>query len=352
MGIVLSILLLSGVLSFFLGFPLRRYLVAQAVIDQPNSRSSHSIPTVRGGGLSIVSILMVSLLVVVAKQREGLPFVVLIAIALVATVSWFDDRVSLSQLKRFGSHMLGGMAIVGTLVFLEWSAGVRGKSMMYLIGGSPVLLLWIMGYANAYNFMDGINGIAGVQAVVTSLFTGLVVYEVSGQSLNGPVLVSLALGGASFGFLPHNFPKARMFMGDVGSVTIGFSLAAISVWSAAVYGWMLLIPLSLIHTNFVLDTAITLLRRVIKGENWWQGHREHFYQRLVRSGASHPLVTVIEAVMQILSGVLLYQLLFVGSWGSTAIASLVISLWIGFFYYCEVQFSRKAVDGQAKEHHV
>ncbi|MHB8524336.1 MAG: MraY family glycosyltransferase [Limisphaerales bacterium] len=148
------------------------------------------------------------------------------------------------------------------------------------------------------------------------------------------------LAGAAAGFLPHNFPRARMFMGDVGSAPLGFLLASVALWIPVRDGWWLLVPLCLMHTNFVLDTAITLCRRVLRGERWHEAHREHFYQRLIRSGRSHSFVTGLEMGLQVLVFALLSAYIRVGVASRLALAVAVVLLWCGFFAYCESQFRR------------
>jgi hypothetical protein len=129
-----------------------------------------------------------------------------------------------------------------------------------------------------------------------------------------------------------------MFMGDVGSVPLGFLLSVLALWLAKSVGWWLLIPLSLLHTNFILDTAITLLRRVARGEKWYAAHREHFYQRLIRAGKTHSFVSGVEMALQVL--VLVLMLAYVQSSVPIRILLIfaVVGIWLAFFGYCEGQF--------------
>lgn len=208
---------------------------------------------------------------------------------------------------------------------------------------AAIAVTFLAGYTNAFNFMDGINGISGFQAGITGAVTGLLTGLALGDWSHPVVWVAFLIAGSAFGFLPHNFPRARMFMGDVSSAPLGFLLAAVTLWAAAVVGWWMLIPLALLHANYVFDTGITLLRRVLRGESWHSAHREHFYQRLVRSGKSHSHTTGWEAGLQVVvayffSSVPL-RLAFVG---------LVTLIWLGFFAYCEKRF-RAAHDGASWE---
>ena len=137
-----------------------------------------------------------------------------------------------------------------------------------------------------------------------------------------------------------------MFMGDVGSAPLGYLLACIALWMSVRFGWWLMIPLFLLHVNFVFDTAFTLARRVCRSERWYAPHREHFYQRLIRSGKSHPFVTGWEIGLQILVLLLLTMYPSAGFYGRVALAALVCFLWAAFFIYCEVLFRRSELEKQ------
>jgi UDP-N-acetylmuramyl pentapeptide phosphotransferase/UDP-N-acetylglucosamine-1-phosphate transferase len=210
-----------------------------------------------------------------------IPFAVLIA-----GISFIDDLKSLPALVRFGCHAAAGMAVLFGLGWttMAFEMGPEFRVELPWIIGMSLGFLWVAGYTNAFNFMDGINGIAGGQAVVTGIGSGVLVGIATGEWLSLPVLFAFLVSGAAAGFLPHNFPRARMFMGDVSSAPLGFLLAALTLWLAQAHGWWLLIPLALLHANFVLDTGITLFRRIWRGEKWHAPHREHFYQRLIRAG--------------------------------------------------------------------
>jgi UDP-N-acetylmuramyl pentapeptide phosphotransferase/UDP-N-acetylglucosamine-1-phosphate transferase len=209
--------------------------------------------------------------------------------------------------------------------------------------------------------MDGINGIAAGQAIITGLGMAVLVwlaghptqvsdfpfrFQDSGFSL--PVLLSFCVAGAALGFLPHNFPQARMFMGDVGSAPLGFLLAVLALWLARDHGWWLLPPLVLLHANFTLDTAITLVRRVLRGEKWYDAHREHFYQRLIRSGKSHAFVTGCEMGLQVLVLGLMVAYLRSGPVLRIGLILAVFAVWGCFFAYCEREFKGKVEIGKAE----
>jgi len=156
-------------------------------------------------------------------------------------------------------------------------------------------------------------------------------------------MLQVVLAAAVAGFLPHNFPSARMFLGDVGSVTIGFLLTffVVVVWSLA--GWRAGIALGALHLNFLLDTTITMIRRAARGERVHEAHKQHFYQRLNQAGKSHTQVTGIETILQLAAGLLLVATIrqaFPVLLG--AVAGIAIG-WLIFYRYCDRQFRLRRV---------
>ncbi len=320
-----------------------RLLSHYRIIDSPNSRSSHTHPTVRGGGIAIIATLVgVGTWLITRSEAQPLLMVGLCMLAL-AVVSFIDDLKSIPVAIRLGCHLLAvlvawvALGISGITLGFSTDTGLR----LPWVAGGFLGCLWIVGYTNAFNFMDGINGIAAGQAALTGLGMALLAGLTLGDFTSTPVLLSLALAGAALGFLPHNFPCARMFMGDVGSAPLGFLLGVMVVWLARIAGGWLLIPLALLHANFVLDTAITLVRRVARGDKWHQAHREHFYQRLVRSGKSHAFVTGCELLLQILVLGLMVLYLHASVPVRLGLVVVVILIWLSFFAFCEISFRRR-----------
>ena len=329
----------AAVMAWLVGWPVGAWLRKAGLIDRPNARSSHAIPTARGGGV----VFLLGLGVISLAGVRPLPIeamVLLMAGGVLASVSFLDDVRSLSPLVRFGVHLLCAGAALWVLgfgrvdVFEEW----WGRFGIGVFGLSLVLVVWVVGYTNAFNFMDGINGIASGQACVTALGMVLVTGLESGTWDSPSQVLCVVLAGSVLGFLPHNFPRARMFMGDVGSAPLGFLLASLALWLVRDFGWWLLVPLSLLHANFVLDTSVTLVRRMARGETWHQPHREHFYQRLVRAGKSHAFVTGWEMVLQCLVLGLALLYLKVGLIGKGVIVTSVLGIWTVFFCFAERTF--------------
>lgn len=334
--------ILSAVLSYALGFFAFRELRKLGLIDQPNARSSHQQPTVRGGGVAVMKTILLGLGLITFRRLDPTMLVILCAAATLAVVSFADDWKSLRASVRFLCHTLAAVAAL-----FAFRAAVPALTISEeLTWTLPPLLalglgfLWFAGYTNAFNFMDGINGLAAGQAVASSLGLVLITGLATGKWNDTPTLAALAIGGAALGFLPHNFPKPRMFMGDVSSAPLGFLLAVVTVWIAHKNGWWLMIPLALLHANFVLDTALTLLRRMARGERWYAPHREHFYQRLIRSGKNHTFVTSVEMALQGVVILAMAAYVKADSAGRLALIGAVLLLWASFFTYAEILFNR------------
>jgi len=332
----------AAIASWVVGFGVFHLLGFIGVIDHPNDRSSHLIPTVRGGGISIMAGMFIAAACVSRQFEDGPLLLISFAGLGLAVVSFIDDLRTVGVVQRLGCQLLAAVVAIYALrvssieVALSESSSVQVPFLLSVGVG----VLWITGYTNAFNFMDGINGLAGGQALVTSLGTAVLV-GIQLQSLQAaPVLVSLCLAGASLGFLQHNFPKADMFMGDVGSAPIGYLLAVLTLWSALIVGWWMLIPLALLHANFVLDSGITFIRRVLHGDRWYEAHREHFYQRLLRSGRSHTFVTFLEIALQVVVFGLMVIYLSATDFARILLILGTIGIWLAFFAYCEVCFRR------------
>lgn len=332
--------LAAAVLCYLLCWPVYRVLIAANIIDRPNERSSHTRPTARGGGIAIMAAVVLCAFYLAWSYHVKLLWVLPLLALVLAAVSFVDDLRSVHPTIRFGCH--AGAAFASLLVlqpgfdFPKWMNPTVATLAFWVL-----LFLWIAGYTNAFNFMDGINGIAGVQAFTTGLGMALIAHTGAAGEGAAPIQFCAVLAGAGLGFLPHNFPKARMFMGDVSSAPLGFLLAFAGVWLSAELGWDLLLPLALMHTNFVFDTGITLLRRVSRGEKWYLPHREHFYQRFIRGGKSHSFVTLWEFALQLLTFLLLMIYVRSGPGGKIGTTVAVLLLWAAFFICADVALRKR-----------
>lgn len=241
-------------------------------LDQPNARSLHTTPTPRIGGLGI----MAAMLPALAVGGEALLALLTLGLAL---VSWLDDRGGVPIPLRFGAQFAAALVWVACFGFSLWTLP------------AVVVLVWM---TNLYNFMDGADGLAGGMAVAGFGAYGLAAWLAGDMAMAVP---NAAIAAAALGFLRFNFPPARLFMGDVGSIPLGFAAGALGYqgWWRELWPWWF--PL-LVFSPFAVDATVTLLRRAWRGERVWLAHREHYYQRLVRLGWGHRRTALAEyAVM-------------------------------------------------------
>jgi UDP-N-acetylmuramyl pentapeptide phosphotransferase/UDP-N-acetylglucosamine-1-phosphate transferase len=323
-----------------LTFPVRQQLGRLGIVDFPNVRSSHSQVTIRGGGLAIVAT-VVALMAYLAVTRGDWRLTALIAAVLVLSiVSMTDDVRGMNSAVRIMVHSACAILAVGAfgLRDVEFTFGPEYSIKVPSIVIFLIQFLWVVGYTNAFNFMDGINGIAAGQAAVTGLGTAafMSLYGAPGLS----AMVGAIVGGAAMGFFPHNFPRARVFMGDVGSATLGYLLATDVLMAGRDSGWAVLPPLAVLHANFVLDTGITLVRRWWRGERIWEAHREHFYQRLVRAGMSHTFTTGGALLLQSLILVTMLNYPSFQEHNRLVLLLGIIGLWVVSFAVIEWYFRR------------
>ena len=275
----------------------RRIALRRNVIDVPNDRSSHVTPTPRGGGIAIVAVLVAGWGLV-----TGWGDVAAIALGtiLVAGISAVDDVRSLAARTRFAVQVV---AVAVLLAFSEpWQAiGLPGLGVVQTVGWAGVLSggligVWCVGLTNAYNFMDGIDGIAASQAIVAGGAWAAVGWAlgVPSASVTGGLVA-----GASLGFLVHNWSPARIFMGDVGSASLGFVFAALPVvagmYPSADVASRLPVAGLVFVWPFAFDAVYTFVRRLRAGENVFEAHRSHLYQRMVIAGRTHRAVTALYA---------------------------------------------------------
>ncbi|MFM0029613.1 glycosyltransferase family 4 protein [Paraburkholderia madseniana] len=247
---------------------LKTGLAWRLATDVPNDRSLHVRPTPRVGGWGIVPVVVVIMLLIAPTLWcAGL------ATAFLAAVSQVDDRRGLPARVRFVAHLA---AVVVFVVLFPAAAP------WWLLCVLTVLMLWLV---NLYNFMDGADGLAGGMALF-----GFSAYAIAALLSNHPMLelalASAAIAAAAVGFLLFNFYPARIFLGDAGSISLGFLAGALGYWGWRGDAWPIWFP-AMIFSPFIADASVTLARRLLRGERFWQAHREHYYQRMVRSGVGH-----------------------------------------------------------------
>jgi len=263
--------------------------LGSGMIALPGERQSHHQATPTGGGLGIVfSIVLTSFCLQLFSPlpvfwwQNMLPGLILLSL-----VGWLDDKHAVSSLIR----LLVQLAVSFWLLGFGWSEfSLAGLS---LFAGTALAMVWMM---NMYNFMDGSNGMAGFQGVFAGLVLA-VLFQNGGQS--EMAILALVVAAACAGFLPLNFPNARVFMGDVASVPLGFIFAAFMFYGIRT-GSLGLVSSSLVMSLFIVDATLTLFKRAIRGERWYTAHAQHVYQRLIAQGWSHGGVLLLYQTINVI----------------------------------------------------
>ncbi|HEY6986677.1 MAG TPA: glycosyltransferase family 4 protein [Rhodanobacteraceae bacterium] len=272
------------------------YAEHRRLIDHPGVRRSHTAPTPRGGGIGIVVAALVCACIPAllrpASSRLAAPALI-VAVAIVAAAGWIDDHRALSARWRFAAHCLAAIVFLLPVVIpliLVPSVIEQRFSMSALAAWSIVLIvtLAIVWFVNLHNFMDGIDGLLAAQAIF--VFSALAVLCFRAEEPHtGQIAVFAA---ATLGFLPFNFPRARIFMGDVGSGTLGLLTAVAVLWQMSA-PHIAIASGVVLCSAFVTDATCTLVSRMLRGRRWYSAHREHLYQWLARSGFSHAGVVAL-----------------------------------------------------------
>jgi len=282
-----------------------RWLDRRQIVDVPNHRSSHVRPTPRGGGIGLLAAALPALLVF-ALATTPMPWLPLIlAAALLALISWHDDRGHVPARWRLlaqAAAVAAGLAVIDGRVF----QGLLPAWLDPIVAG----LAWIW-FVNLTNFMDGIDGITGVEAASIGIGIALV---------GAPTAPALILAAASLGFLRWNWHPARLFMGDVGSVPLGYLIGALLLMLASDGQWAaaLILP-----AYYLADASWTLARRLLQRKRVWEAHREHFYQQAVQRGWSHARVAATVGIVNI--GLVVLALLSVDHpWSALAGAAFLV----------------------------
>lgn len=264
------------------------WLHRRQVLDHPNERSSHSAPTPRGGGIGILAVALPLIAAVFWLHRPGdiEAFVVVALAAALAALSWIDDLRDLPVIVRFGAHIA---AVGAALALMPDKLMVFQGLLPFAADRIAAGLLWVW-FINLYNFMDGIDGLAGVETIAIGAGIFAVLASAGPDTGTGGLTVALAAlltAASAAGFLILNWHPARVFMGDVGSIALGYllgwmllTLAAWGFWTAA-----LILP-----AYYLADATLTIARRALAGEPVWRAHKKHFYQRAVQRGLGHARV--------------------------------------------------------------
>jgi Fuc2NAc and GlcNAc transferase len=284
-------------LSFVLTYLIKNYYIKNAILDEVNERSSHSVPTPHGGGIALAVTWFLGLVYLYfTSQIESNLFYALMVGMIISVVSFFDDIYELSAKLRIVVQSvvaLLGIYFLGGLDSLEFGVFSVSNSLVT----SVFAFLLIVWFINLYNFLDGINGYAGSEAVFLAL-GGFLLF-------GGAHFVVLAV--AVLGFLYWNWNKAKIFMGDVGSTLLGYNVAVFTLYYANQEPTNLWVWITLFGV-FWFDATLTLVRRKLNGEKLSQAHKKHAYQRLNQSGWSHFKVTNYSIVLNLVLFSLVYFL--------------------------------------------
>jgi len=312
----LLIFILLTSLSYLLVYLIRRYAERRQIIDHPNERSSHVTPTPRGAGLAVV-ILVIGMGLWFAREAGWSRSLIYIVCGLViAWLGWRDDVSSLSARLRFAVQgLVAAVSIFGLGYFKAVTIPLFGELQLGVVG-VIITFLWIVGLINAYNFMDGIDGIAGGVALAGALGWMMLA---SHMHNNFVFWIALAIAASSLGFLGHNWSPAKIFMGDVASTFLGYTFAVLPLLSADQGGDALMLGTLLMWT-FIMDSSVTFFQRLFKGEKLLYGHRSHLYQRLVIGGYKHATVSTFYILLTLLASLLSYA----WSWGQSYAPPLII----------------------------
>jgi UDP-N-acetylmuramyl pentapeptide phosphotransferase/UDP-N-acetylglucosamine-1-phosphate transferase len=282
---------------------IRRLALRHQIMDHPKERSSHSIPMPRGGGLAIVVLVLGTSLWFANQTDLSRSLIYILLGAILAWVGWRDDIYSLSP--RFRFVVQGLIAIISILVmgyFRVVRIPMFGDVDLGVIG-IVITFLWIIGMINAYNFMDGIDGMAGGVALSAGLCWMVLSSNVHNQFV---FWVALSIAASSLGYLGHNWPPAKIFMGDVASTFLGYSFAVLPLLSADQSGDALTIGTLLMWT-VIIDPGATFIGRLLKRENIFSRHRSHLFQRLVIGGYKQGTISLLYILLTLLAGILSYE---------------------------------------------
>jgi UDP-GlcNAc:undecaprenyl-phosphate GlcNAc-1-phosphate transferase len=304
-GFFLALMALSAIMTLLMARRVR-------ILDVPNHRSSHSVPTPKSGGVAIVLTFLVGNLCVffiaeITRIQNFHFFGFLICGLILAVVSFIDDITQKSFFFKLGAQMIcAGFVLIANLVIRHVNIPVIG---IFELGwlAYPLTFIWLMGLINSYNFMDGLDGLAAGVAVIAAGFLASLAFREQSYFV---YMASLILAASAAGFLVFNISPAKIFMGDVGSAFIGFSFAMLAVIGSSYDRGHLnffLVPLLLF--NFIFDTAFTFFRRFLNGEKAYLPHRTHLYQLLNRVGYSHRQVSLFYYAVAIVQGLAAWVLI-------------------------------------------
>ncbi|MEP7371682.1 MAG: glycosyltransferase family 4 protein [Nitrosospira sp.] len=285
------------------------------VLDHPNPRSLHTMAVPRTGGLGMTLGVAVSWAFIPAT----LPFSISLGVAILALVSFADDIFGLPVLGRLLIH--GVVAIWFSVALLFEAHG------WIIVTITTISVIWMI---NLYNFMDGSDGLAGGMTLIGFTCYALTAWLAGNESF---AMINFCVAAAAAAFLIFNFHPARIFMGDAGAIPLGFLAASLGVMGWINNSWPLWLPV-LVFSPFIADASVTLVRRCLSGERFWQAHRAHYYQRMVRSGFGHRNTALLGYILMLGAGVsamwamhqdIAVQLGIGSAWGGIYLGMMIVS---------------------------
>lgn len=293
---IFLLIIIGFLAAFSLTGYMRQYALKKNIIDKPNERSSHTMPTPRGGGVAVVISYLLSLagLIYLGYLVPSIGIIVIVAGFIIALLGFLDDHGHINALVRLAIHFMVAIGVVVALGGFTEVTIFDGLQLGFVANIIAVLfLVWLL---NLYNFMDGINGIASIEAITSALSIALI-YWMLYPTVNNQVLWLMA--ATVFGFMLWNFPKAKIFMGDACSGFLGLVLGIWALYAlkqdiALFCAWIICLGV------FIVDATFTLIRRVLGGYKMYDAHRSHAYQILSRKFSSHTSVTIAVALVNIL----------------------------------------------------
>jgi len=293
---LVALLILIALLSWLALGRLIQFLTQRKIVDTPNERSMHQGAVPRGGGIVIILLLLIAIFVLAIVSERYQVFAGLFCIvAAWAILSWWDDRHDLSARQRLFFQ------VVFTLLsmFAFGYVSIIHLSSQYLFWtpwlGAVATFVGIIWLANLFNFMDGMDGLAASQTIIAAITLAFWFWQAGDPHIG---LLCLVLAAASYGFILRNWQPASIFMGDVGSITIGAFFAMLIVYANTRYQ-IPVISLVLLFGVFVFDASVTILRRIYRREKFWLPHRSHYYQRLGLAGIDHAKVVVAAVILML-----------------------------------------------------
>ena len=312
----------------------RRFGLRSGRLDVPNERSSHVRPTPRTGGWAIAAGIVAGVAIGRAFADRGIT-VAVVAALLLAALAIIDERTELPRMLRLVLQI--GVAVLTPIVagIAVHRLDLPFASIPLGWAAIPLSVFWIVGVTNGYNFMDGLNGISSVEAIVCGATMGTLALR-SGDA--AAAVLALSLGAAAFGFLPWN-AGGSIFMGDTGSATFGFLFAALTL--RLTQNGTSIVAAALPLLPFLLDSGVTLLRRALRGERFFSTpHRSHFYQHLQQQGWPHLAVSAVYGALAVCSGVVALQWEDLTPGGQLLALAALLALHAAIFSVIEIRWKR------------